>query len=142
MVSILLSLIALGSSVALNDVLSLSIAGLYSSYLLVSGFLFYRRITGAIRPHDDDDARITGPEELTWGPWHIPEPYGSINNGFACVYLTFMIFWGFWPPAEAVTPATMNFSVLVFGAVILLSTLWYLLRARKYYKGPVVELSI
>lgn len=140
-ISILLSLISLGSSVALNDVLSLSVAGIYSSYLISVGFLFYRRVTGAIKP-PDDNAAVTGPGSLHWGPWRIPEPFGTINNGFSCAYLVFTIFWIFWPTMVNPTASTMNYSVLVFGAVVLFSVAWYFLRARKYYVGPVIELDM
>ena len=140
LVSVLLNLIVLGSSVALNDVLSLSVAGLYSSYLIVCALLLYRRVKGEIHARDDN-LSVIGPTSLRWGPWRIPEPFGAINNTFACAYLVFMLFWSFWPPATPVTAKTMNFSVLVFGSVVLFSIAWYFLRARKYFTGPIVEVQ-
>ncbi|TGO85938.1 hypothetical protein BPOR_0350g00060 [Botrytis porri] len=50
-IAILLSLIGLGSLVAFNDVVSLSINRLYTSYLIGNGFLLYRRIKGQIQPY-------------------------------------------------------------------------------------------
>ena len=134
----LLSLIILGSSVAFNNIISLSVAGFYSSYLLPCGFLLWRRLTGAIKPRDEDMS-IIGPGRLCWGPWRIPEPFGTLNNIFACLYLVIILFWSFWPPVTPVSPSTMNFSILVFGATVLFSVVWYCARARKHFTGPIVE---
>lgn len=84
-VTILLSLIVLGSSVALNDVLSLSIAALFSTYILISALLLWRRLTGGIRKEQDD---VTDVKSIFGGPWRIPELWGSINNLFALMYLS------------------------------------------------------
>lgn len=66
-ISILLSLIILGSSVAFNNIVSLSVVGLYSSYLLSCSLLLWRRINGSIKPPDSTALRL-GPSELHWGP--------------------------------------------------------------------------
>ena len=57
--------------------------------------------------------------QLEWGPWHLPEPLGTINNAYACCYMVFVIFWSVWPPATPVTAATMNYSVVVTGGIII-----------------------
>lgn len=66
---------------------------------------------------------MVGPGRLYWGPWHIVEPLGTIVNILACLYLILVLFWNFWPPLTPVSPSTMNFSVLVFGAVLIFSVL-------------------
>ena len=137
----LLSLIILGSSIAFNDIILLSVAGIYSSYLLSCGLLFWRRLTRSIRLSDVTATRV-GPGKLYWGPWHIPEPFGTVNNAFACLYLTMLLFWIFWPPVTPVTPSTMNFSVLVFGATILFSLAWYLVRGKEEFSGPVEDFEL
>lgn len=76
---------------------------------------------------------------LIWGPWHLPGILGIINNAYACVYMVFVIFWSVWPPDAHVTAETMNYSVLITGAVLLLSAIWYFVRARKTYRGPTVD---
>ena len=137
----LLSLIVLSSSVVFNNIVSLSIAGLYSSYLLPCVSLLWRRLGGKIKTHSDnaDDSRTGG---IQWGPWRLPDPYGTLNNIFACIYLVLLLFWTFWPPATPVTPSTMNFSCLVFGSAILFSVAWYMYRGRKEFTGPVVEVEV
>ena len=62
-----------------------------------------------------------------------------MNNIFALLYSILLLFWSFWPQTDPTTPATANWSVLVFGGVVILSILWYLLKARHYFKGPVRE---
>ena len=141
LVSVLLSLITLGSSVAFQGLVSLTTAGLYSSYLLSCGLLLWRRLSGAIKPYSASATRI-GPDSLQWGPWQIARPLGILNNGFGLVYLSLLFFWSFWPPATPVDPSGMNWSVLVFGAVIVFSVVWYFAVARRKFKGPVVEIDL
>ncbi|QSZ36871.1 hypothetical protein DSL72_006754 [Monilinia vaccinii-corymbosi] len=137
-ITMLLSLIALGSSVALSALLSLAIAALFSSYLLVCGLLLWRRTTGSIQSHLTS-VEVLNSGNLRWGPWRIKEPLGTLNNMFACIYSIFLLFWSFWPQTTPTTPETANWSLLVFGAVIIFSVVWYALRARHYFKGPIKE---
>ena len=50
LISILLSLVVLGSSTTFNDLVGLTVAVPNSSYLIASGLLLYRRCTGGIWP--------------------------------------------------------------------------------------------
>lgn len=179
-----LTLIYIGSPVAFNDVISLTITGFYGSYFVPAALLLYRRIKGEILPHKamlegeepnnqyvdlgqespivatELEQKLEGdlpaseepqevssepqlvayvPTQLFWGPWHIPGIWGIINNAYACVYMIFVIFWSVWPPQTPVDPASMNYSVLVTGGVILFSIFWYYIRGRKEYRGPLLE---
>ncbi len=139
-ISCVLSLTVLGSSTAFNDLVSLWVASLNSSYLLASGLLLYRRCTGGIT-HRDTIVDESGPGKLKWGPWYIPGIYGIINNVFACGYIIVIVFFSLWPPARPVTSANMNYSVLVTGAVILFSVVYYFAWARREYRGPRIEVA-
>ena len=77
--------------------------------------------------------------QLIWGPWCLPGILGIINNAYACCYMVFVIFWSFWPPATPVNASTMNYSVLVTGGVIIFSIIWYWIKGRKEYKGPIID---
>jgi choline transport protein len=46
--SALLCLISIGSTTAFNDIVALVTSGYYPSYLMASGLLLHRRLTGAI----------------------------------------------------------------------------------------------
>ncbi|KAH8882453.1 putative GABA permease [Thozetella sp. PMI_491] len=139
-ITMLLSLIVLGSPTVLQDLLSLVLSALFSSYLLACTLLLWRRWTGAIQSYVAGNTDVLDVGHLSWGPWRVPEPFGTINNIYACVYSLFLLFWSFWPVQTPTTPATTNWSVLVFGSVIIFSLLWYAVRARHYFKGPVREL--
>ncbi|KAL9119505.1 MAG: hypothetical protein Q9187_003940 [Circinaria calcarea] len=143
-IAVLLSLISLGSSVAFNDVVSLSINGLYTSYLIGNSLLLYRRLTGDIKPSSltQDTLTNTMDGDLRWGAFRIPEPFGTINNIFGCAYMIVVLIFSFFPTATNPTAATMNYSSLMVGAVILFAVPYYFLYARKIYKGPVVEVDI
>jgi len=105
------------------------------------------------RPASDDEKKTSTPipvstpeidiniasTPLAWGPWHIPGILGIINNAYACLYMIFVIFWSVWPPATPVDATTMNYSVLVTGGVIIFSVIWYWVRGRRGYQGPLID---
>jgi choline transport protein len=136
-ITVLLSLIVLGSAVALQALTSLSVAALYSSYILPCGLLLWRRSTGQLLPYSPDIENFDA--GVAWGPWRISEPFGTVNNVFACMYGVLTLFWSFWPQTNPPTAATANWSVLVFTVVVLFSIVWYAIQARKYFKGPIKE---
>lgn len=59
-ISALLVLIYIGSYVAFNDVISLTVTGFYGSYLVPSAFLLWHRIKGTILPHG---SHVTNPAQ-------------------------------------------------------------------------------
>lgn len=161
----LLNLIYIGSSVAFNDVVSLTITGFYSTYLIPAAMLLYHRIKGNVLPHgsarspttladeDSDEKKnedsdvpeterrgsLVAQAPLVWGPFHLHGIFGILNNAYACVYMVFVIFWSVWPPGTPINYTTMNYSVVVTGGVIIFSVIWYFVRARKTYHGPIVD---
>ncbi|KAL5355611.1 amino acid/polyamine transporter I [Aspergillus floccosus] len=140
----LLGLINIGSSVALNAVVSMAVSGLYLSYLMVGSLLLYRRLTGAISAYDhggDGAVNVPG-AQLVWGPFHVPGIWGKLVNGYAVIYMVIVVFFSFWPSQMEVNKTTMNFSVVGTVGTIILALLYYVLRARKVYQGPVMEVSI
>ncbi|QGI83562.1 hypothetical protein CEK25_010291 [Fusarium fujikuroi] len=141
-ISILLSLINIGSPVAFQNVTSLSISCLYSSYLIAAGLLLYRRLTkGFTLPGSSDLpalANTTG-AELVWGPFHLKGAFGIANNIFAMCYLIVVGFFSFWPPMVEPTVDMMNYSVVVTGGLVIFSVIYYFAWARKEYNGPIVE---
>lgn len=76
---------------------------------------------------------------LVWGPFHLPGWVGIINNAYACVYMIFVIFWSVWPPQADTNYKNMNYSVVVTGAVVIFSIVWYYVRGHKEYSGPTVD---
>ncbi|KAI0393304.1 putative GABA permease [Xylariaceae sp. FL0594] len=142
-VAVLLSLVNIGSATAFNGVISISIAGLFSSYLIPSVLLLHRRLTGGIldKVESEDDGVVlnTIDAPLTWGPWRLPGAFGVANNVFTCIYLIYIFFFSFWPSFREVNAANFNYAVVVFSAVVAFFTFCYLVWARKLYTGPVIE---
>lgn len=144
-ISCLLALIQLGSVTAFNSIVSISVSGLYSSYLIVAVLLLYRRCTSGFKMPDPSELPAlanTSGTELVWGPWHVPGALGIANNVFTCIYLVVIWFFSFWPPALPVTPDNMNYAPLMTGAMVLFSIVYYFAYANKEYEGPIVEVEI
>ncbi|CAG7921999.1 unnamed protein product [Penicillium olsonii] len=136
----LLCLINIGSEVALQDILSIAVSAIYLSYLMVGSLLLYRRCKGQISTYNDSDGAINVPgAKLVWGPFRVPGLIGTVINAYAVVYMIIVIFFSFWPPHIAPTVTTMNFSVVGTFGTIILAIAYYLLRARHFYTGPVLE---
>jgi len=140
-ISALLGLINIGSSTALNDLLSLSINSWYASYLIPSVLLLWHRSKGTIQPPIDGIAVSEDTDTLTWGPWSISGILGIINNIVACLFMTIVLFFSFWPVETPVTAASMNYSSAVTVGVITFSMVYYYVWGRKSYTGPVIEIN-
>ncbi|KAH8703268.1 putative amino acid permease [Talaromyces proteolyticus] len=151
-VSTLLGLIPLGSPVAFNDLTSMSTSGLYLSYMVCCILLLYRRCTGGIidptdtsnpgGPSAADDEQIvnTAGAKLVWGPFHLKGIFGIAVNVFAIIYMLITVFFSFWPPTAQVTTSTMNYSAVGTVGTMALSLVYYFVRARHVYEGPIVEM--
>jgi choline transport protein len=124
-ITVVLSLVNIGSTVAFNSVVSLLVSSLFSSYFISIGCILLKRLRGEPLP----------PSRWGMGRFAIP------MNVIALSYILFAFVMSFFPPAKAVTPATMNWSILVWGAIIILSTVSYYLHGRTQYKGPVVYVN-
>lgn len=81
------------------------------------------------------------PKQLVWGPFHLPGVFGIAVNVFAVAFGLIIFFFSFWPVATPVTPATMNYSIVMTGAVVTFAVLYYVIYARKVYTGPIVEVT-
>jgi hypothetical protein len=125
--------------------------GLFTSYLVAVLILLYRRIRGEIGERTDaqlwpgeisDDSERSALKPYTWGPWRLPGIWGILNNLVAVVYLVIICFFSFWPSVTPPTAVDMNYSQTVWGAVVIVSLVYYFVYARKQYKGPVVEVEL
>jgi amino acid transporter len=119
----LLALINIGSTTAFNAIVSLVLAGFFSSYLIAIIFLIRRRLLG---------------EHIPFGPWRLGR-FGLPINIFAVCYLLLSLFFSFFPPKVPVTAETMNWSALVYATVVLSGIAYYALRGRHNYKGPIMD---
>lgn len=121
-VSCLLSLINIGSTIALNNITSLSLVAILSSYIVSIGCIFWKRLTN---------------QPLLPAKFTFSRPVGLFLNGFSLLFLVFAFIFAFWPGNPKPTAAQMNWSILIFGAVLIFAVLHYFIKARHVYDGPV-----
>lgn len=124
-ITIGLALINIGSTAAFNSVVSLLVSSLFTGYFISIGCILLKRLRGEPLP----------PSRFSLGKFAIP------LNFISLLYITFALIMSFFPTAKAVTAQSMNWSVLVWGAIIGMSTVIYYLHGRKVYKGPVVYVN-
>ena len=126
LISCLLALINIASTTAFNALTGLVIAAFYSSFLFAACVMLHKRFT-------------TPEHEIRWGPFKLGRsgPYIYI---FAIIYSIIGTFFSFWPPSPGPTPQTMNWSIAVFGSLMLFCVIFWFTHANKVYKGPVVEI--
>ena len=126
-ISLLLALINIGSSVAFNAFTGLVIAGYYSSFVIAASVILLKRLTRQDIP-------------IRWGPFSLGRA-GIPVNVIAIAYSIIGIFFSFWPPGVKPTATTMNWSVAVYGGVLLFSLVFWAVHGRKVYTGPIIEVG-
>lgn len=125
-ISLLLALINIGSTTAFNAIVSLSVASVLASYIMPIALMLRKRL------HQ---------EPIRFGPWKLGG-LDVIANGVGLVYAIIGFFFSFWPGAASVDAQSMNWACLVWGTAMIFCSFWYLVRARKYYHGPLREVDI
>ncbi|PYH89694.1 GABA transporter [Aspergillus ellipticus CBS 707.79] len=141
----LLGLIILGSSAVLNDVISLAVSALYSSYLIACALLLWKRCAGGIRPASEApiDVIVNTPgAPLAWGPFYISGVLGIAVNAFTVAYLIVGVFFSFWPDEVNPTVNSMNWAVVGTAGTCMISTIYYIFWGHRIYTGPVVEIDL
>lgn len=120
-VTILLSLINIGSKTALNAVISLTITSLLSAYIISIGCVLLKRLRGEALPH----------HRWTLGRFGL-----AVNVGALAFLLPVFIF-AFFPLSTPVTRETMNWSVVMYVGVIGSASIYYWARGRHHFIPPV-----
>lgn len=71
----------------------------------------------------------------------LPEPLGWIANliGIAWTILTTVLF--VFPPALPVTGPSMNYCIVAFAVVVIISLIQWIVDGRKNYSGPRVDID-
>ncbi|KAM7196841.1 amino acid transporter [Rhypophila sp. PSN 637] len=115
------SFISIGSSIAFNVITSLGVAALLSSYIISVGCMAVKRIRG----------ETLLPSHFRLGKMGLP------LNLFSFLFLVLSFVMSFFPPTPQPAAEAMNWTVVVYGAVILFSLVYYAIRGRHVYAGPV-----
>lgn len=120
--SALLCLINLGSTLAFNIIVSLSLLALLSSYTISIGCVLYRRVMGHPLP----------PARWSLGRW------GIWINAAGFIYSLSTIVWCCFPVAVPVDPSSANYGPALWAGVILLAVIVYVFHGKKHYTAPVI----
>ena len=81
--------------------------------------------------------RIRHPELLPRARWSLGR-WGVPVNVAALLYSTFAFFWCFWPSSVPVAVDTFNWSIVMFVALAIWSVVYYFMKGRRVFDGPVV----
>lgn len=125
LLSMLFALIGLGSDAAFSALTGLTVASFYAGFMVCAILLLYRHFTVPNMP---------------WGPFRLGifrVPIAILSLAYSIVGIIFC----FWPPVAVVTVEVFNWSLVVFVGVVSISILWWVMVARKTYKGPRMEIS-
>lgn len=117
----LLSLIIIGSTTALRSISSLGAVAILSSYIMTISTLIWRRLYGAPLP----------PRRWSLGKYGLP-----INIAAVCFVLPMFVF-AFFPLTKEVSRETLNYASVMFVGVLAIAAVYYLLKGRHVYDGPV-----
>lgn len=118
---VLLSLINLGSTVAFMQVISLGVASMLTSYIISISCVALKRIRG----------EPLLPSKFDLGMWGLP------INIIAIMFLLFFWVFTFFPVSPHPTVVDMNWASLGYSSVIIFALVYYVLRGRHVYVGPV-----
>lgn len=121
-----LNMIGFGSTLTITAVFNLCAPCLDLSYVAV---IFARRW------YADEMAAAKKP--FVPGHYSLSSAMSKTYNFIAIAWVLFISCVLFWPTSRPITAETMNYAVVVAGAVALVSLCWwYLGGARRYYEGP------
>jgi len=120
-ISTLLSLINIGSRTAYNNITSLGVNALLSSYIVSISCVCVKRWKD---------------EPLMKRRFSLGR-YGLAINMFSVAFLTLVWVLCFFPPIPNPGPKDMNWAVLMYGGVVIFALVYYAVKGRKVYVGPV-----
>ncbi|KAH6975193.1 amino acid/polyamine transporter I [Ilyonectria sp. MPI-CAGE-AT-0026] len=118
-VQMLLGLINLGSSSAFLAFVSVGVMALAASYgIPIALSVYYSR------------------REVASARWKMPNGLGWVVNFIALAWIVFEIILFSMPSVLPVTAVGMNYASVVLAGFLFLSGVWYVIHARKVFKGP------
>jgi choline transport protein len=120
-ITVLLSMINIGSSLAFNAVASLGTAALISSYIVSISCVTLKRYHG---------------QKLPAARWSLGKLGGPINV-ISVLYLIIVFIFSFFPETAIVNAQLMNWNILIYGFTIVFAISWYFVRGKSQYASPV-----
>ncbi|KAL3461014.1 amino acid/polyamine transporter I [Aspergillus heterothallicus] len=120
LIQMLLALINLGSSSAFTAFVSVGVIALAITYSIPIGISLFH------------DRRA----QVSKAPWNCGHVAGTAVNVVALVWIAFELVLFSMPGALPVTSVSMNYASVVFAGLTGIAGGWYVVSARKVYKGP------
>ncbi|KDQ09184.1 hypothetical protein BOTBODRAFT_58830 [Botryobasidium botryosum FD-172 SS1] len=117
---IIFGCIFLGSPSALNAIISSSVVSLNLSYAMPIVILLLR-----------------GRNRLPIGSFALGNVLGYTTNIVGLIYVIGTTIFFLFPPAFPTNATTMNYTVVVFGVIAIISGLTWIIQGRKHYEGPL-----
>ncbi|KAL8753313.1 MAG: hypothetical protein Q9199_005136 [Rusavskia elegans] len=118
-VQMLLGLINLGSTSAFTAFVSVGVQALQVSYgIPIALSLFNKRV------------------QVSQARWKLPSVVGTVANVIALCWIAFEVVLFSMPTVLPVDKTTMNYASVVLMGFMALAAVWYVVYARKAYKGP------
>ncbi|KAK5057877.1 hypothetical protein LTR84_011878 [Exophiala bonariae] len=122
----LLGLLNIAATTAFNAILSLSVVGLYLSYLIPTVAILWRR--------------TCRPATILYGPFKLGK-WGATINVVSILYTVFCCVFLLFPPYQPVTAQNFNYASIVLSGVLALSAAYWFWHGKKAYFGPMVEVQ-
>jgi len=124
-VTFCLSWIAAGSTIAFNNIISISLVGLLLSYGSTILTIAIRRAS---------------PEPLPPSYLKFSKPLGFLINGIALCFVVIAFVMVFFPTAPNPDGASMNWSIVISGGVILFAGFFYVVKGKHSYIAPATRM--
>ncbi|BGP41196.1 hypothetical protein JCM10450v2_005235 [Rhodotorula kratochvilovae] len=121
---IIFALIYLGSSAALNAILSSSVVFLNVSYCVPIAILLIR------------GRHLLRPESFPSPTWTLGPILGPLANIVALAFTAITTCFFLFPPSANPTAESMNYAVAVLGLIALVSVITWFTQGRKHFVGP------
>jgi len=121
-VTCLLALINIGSTIALNNITSLSLVAILSSYIVSIGCIMVKRWRR---------------EPMLPSKFKLGRTFGLFLNGFSELFLVLVFILCFFPGSPNPTPAMMNWTILIYGVIMIAALGHFWFKGRFVYDGPV-----
>ncbi|KAJ5159175.1 Amino acid/polyamine transporter I [Penicillium coprophilum] len=118
-IQMLLGLINLGSTSAFTAFVSVGVIALAAAYSVPIFLSLWH-----------------GREEVAKAPWNCGGAVGRFVNVVALAWIAFELVLFSMPTSLPVTAVSMNYASVVFVGFMTISAVWFLVYARKSYKGP------
>lgn len=121
---IIFGLVYLGSSAALNAILSTSVVALNVSYCVPISLVLIR------------GRGILSPDSLPAGTFKLGPILGPICNIVGLIFTIVTTVFFLFPPEIPATGSSMNYAVAVFAIVAIIATVTWFVQGRKKFVGP------